>query len=73
MQSQSMKYIKHKHLKSAFKTSAVAEVQGRELPQVVITGLFTNHSFYGNMDNLSLQIKVKPHSTVLFRIIQGQT
>lgn len=33
-------------------------------------GLFTIHSFSGNMDNLSLQMKGKPHLVVLFKIIQ---
>lgn len=38
--------------------------------QVVIMGLFTIYSFFGNMDNLSLLIKGKPHLAVLFKIIQ---
>lgn len=45
----------------------MTEVQGSD--QVVVTGLVTIHSFSGNVDNLSLQIKGKPQLTVLFKII----
>jgi hypothetical protein len=45
-------------------------VQEGEVHQVVIMGLFTIHSLSKNMDNLSLQIKGKPHLTVLFKTIQ---